>query len=227
MRLALSFPPSAACRFLDLPPVNLRNLHLHLTKNPFAGQPPHLCGVTLRIAAPEIRRGDPGWPKPPESSRGPKPSRLLIEPGGVYGGCGRIFAAENPIFQSKNRFLADFAPGDFEEILAKSGRGGDPGGIRTHGLSLRRTRVVLFVHLVSFDFPSFHLDLPRNSASFPKRQTGLIVGFVWLFRTPLLAEFQLFPIPRKPAIPSLPQGKEMQSRKERLALLCPAAFFCT
>ena len=47
VRLALSFPPSAACRFLDLPPVNLRNLHLHLTKNPFAGQPPHLCGVAL------------------------------------------------------------------------------------------------------------------------------------------------------------------------------------
>ena len=94
-------------------------------------------------------------------------------------------------------------------------------------LLLRRTRVVLFVHLVSFDFLSFHLDLSRNSASFPKRQTGLIVGFVWLFRTPLLAEFQLFPISRKPAIPSLPQGKEMQSRKERLALLCPAAFFCT
>lgn len=140
MRLALSFPPSAACRFLDLPPVNLRNLHLHLTKNPFAGQPPHLCGVTLRIAAPEIRRGDPGCQKSTESSRGPKPSRLLIESGGVYGGCGRIFAAENPIFQSKNRFLADFAPGDFEEILAKSGRGGDPGGIRTHGLSLRSAK---------------------------------------------------------------------------------------
>jgi len=31
----MSFPPSAACKFLDLPPVNLRNLHLHLTKNPF------------------------------------------------------------------------------------------------------------------------------------------------------------------------------------------------
>lgn len=104
---------------------------------------------------------------------------------------------------------------------------GAPGGIRTHGLPLRRTRVVLFVHLISFDFLPFHLDLSRNSASFPKRQTGLIVGFVWLFRTPLLAEFQLFPISRKPAIPSLPQGKEMQSRKERLALLCPAAFFCT
>ena len=44
----MSFPPSAACKFLDLPPVNLRNLHLHLTKNPFASRPPHLCGVTLR-----------------------------------------------------------------------------------------------------------------------------------------------------------------------------------
>jgi len=31
-RLAMPFPPSAACKFLDLPPVNLRNLHLHLTK---------------------------------------------------------------------------------------------------------------------------------------------------------------------------------------------------
>ena len=47
-RLAMPFPPSAACKFLDLPPVNLRNLHLHLTKNPFASRPPHLCGVTLK-----------------------------------------------------------------------------------------------------------------------------------------------------------------------------------
>ena len=47
-RLAMSFPPSAACKFLDLHPVNLRNLHLHLTKNPFASRPPHLRGVTLR-----------------------------------------------------------------------------------------------------------------------------------------------------------------------------------
>ena len=45
--LAMSFPPSAACKFLDLLPVNLRNLHLHLTKNPFVSRPPHLCGVTL------------------------------------------------------------------------------------------------------------------------------------------------------------------------------------
>ena len=49
-RLAMPFPPSAACKFLDLPPVNLRNLHLHLTKNPFASRPPHLCGVTLKLA---------------------------------------------------------------------------------------------------------------------------------------------------------------------------------
>ena len=42
--LAMSFPPSAACKFLDLPPVNLRNLHLHLTKNPFASRLPH-CAV--------------------------------------------------------------------------------------------------------------------------------------------------------------------------------------
>ena len=48
-RLAMSFPPSAACKFLDLHPVNLRNLHLHLTKNPFASRPPHLCGVTLEL----------------------------------------------------------------------------------------------------------------------------------------------------------------------------------
>ena len=66
-RLAMSFPPSAACKFLDLPPVNLRNLHLHLTKNPFASRPPHLCGVTLKnlrnkpssmgVSAPKGSRG--------------------------------------------------------------------------------------------------------------------------------------------------------------------------
>ena len=66
-RLAMPFPPSAACKFLDLPPVNLRNLHLHLTKNPFASRPPHLCGVTLKnlrnkpssmgVSAPKGSRG--------------------------------------------------------------------------------------------------------------------------------------------------------------------------
>ncbi len=39
------FPSSMACKLLDLHPANLRNLHLHLTKNPFANRLPHLCGV--------------------------------------------------------------------------------------------------------------------------------------------------------------------------------------
>ena len=143
--------------------------------------------------------------------------------------CGKGYSPPS----GKNSFLSTVCGGFLSPIkkvphaFRHMTLSGAPTAIRTRGLSLRRTRVVLFVHIVSFDFLSFHLDLSRNSASFPKRQTGLIVGFVWLFRTPLLAEFQLFPIPRKPAIPSLPQGKEMQSRKERLALLCPAAFFCT
>ena len=38
--LAMPFPPSAACRNLDLPPVNLRFLQLHLTKNTYAIAPP-------------------------------------------------------------------------------------------------------------------------------------------------------------------------------------------
>ena len=41
---------------------------------------------------------------------GTKPFRVSIVPGGVYGGGGVIFASENPIFQSKNRFLAVSAP---------------------------------------------------------------------------------------------------------------------
>ena len=78
-RLAMSFPPSAACKFLDLPPVNLRNLHLHLTKNPFASRPPYLRGVTLELlglslldflvaedfASAEARRGLCGRPLHP------------------------------------------------------------------------------------------------------------------------------------------------------------------
>ena len=44
----MPFPPSAACRFFDLPPVNLQNLPLHLTKNSFASAPTHLCGIAYR-----------------------------------------------------------------------------------------------------------------------------------------------------------------------------------
>ena len=48
--------------------------------------------------------------KAQKSAREPKPFRALIVPGGVYGGGGAIFASENPIFQSKNRFFAVSAP---------------------------------------------------------------------------------------------------------------------
>ena len=45
----MPFPPSASCRNLDLPPVNLRFLQSHLTKNAFAIAPTHLCGIALDI----------------------------------------------------------------------------------------------------------------------------------------------------------------------------------
>ena len=62
--------------------------------------------------------------KPWESARGgtkrapcgTEPFRASIVPGGVYGGDGAIFAEENPIFQSKNRFLAVFAPGNLKDF---------------------------------------------------------------------------------------------------------------
>ena len=75
----MSFPPSAACKFLDLPPVNLRNLHLHLTKNPFASRPPHLCGVTLKNL-----RNEPssmGVSAPKGSRR--RPQSPLVAPAGA------------------------------------------------------------------------------------------------------------------------------------------------
>ena len=65
--------------------------------------------------------------KPLESSRGPEPSRTTIVPGGVNGGDGRVFAVENSIFQSKNRFFAVFAAG-IRRIQAKTGEGGRGGG---------------------------------------------------------------------------------------------------
>ena len=57
----MPFPPSAACRFFDLPPVNLQNLPLHLTKNSFASAPTHLCGIALTFpaAADTIHGGRP------------------------------------------------------------------------------------------------------------------------------------------------------------------------
>ena len=45
-----------------------------------------------------------------------------IVPGGVYGGDGAIFAEENPIFQSENRFL-QFPRPKIRRILAETGEG--------------------------------------------------------------------------------------------------------
>ena len=53
----MPFPPSAACRFFDLPPVNLQNLPLHLTKNSFASAPTHLCGIALILLIYRFQRG--------------------------------------------------------------------------------------------------------------------------------------------------------------------------
>ncbi|MDY2792793.1 MAG: hypothetical protein SOT76_08645, partial [Eubacteriales bacterium] len=50
--------------------------------------------------------------KPRRAREGRNPLELSIAPSGVYGGHGSIFAPENLIFQSKNRFLAVFAPGN-------------------------------------------------------------------------------------------------------------------
>ena len=47
--------------------------------------------------------------------------------GGVYVAPATIFLSENPIFQKKNRFLADFTTG-IRRIQVKSGRGGRGGG---------------------------------------------------------------------------------------------------
>ena len=48
-RWRMPFLPSASCRNLDLPPVNLRFLQSHLTKNAFAIAPTHLCGIALDL----------------------------------------------------------------------------------------------------------------------------------------------------------------------------------
>ena len=50
--------------------------------------------------------------KPRRAREGRNPLEFSIVPSGVYGGHGMIFASGNPIFQSKNHFLAVFAPGN-------------------------------------------------------------------------------------------------------------------
>ena len=87
-RLAMPFPPSAACKFLDLPPVNLRNLHLHLTKNPFASRPPHLCGVTLNYFLMKMHH---------DARRVQSSFRLGSTAFSVCGGRHALILLENPV----------------------------------------------------------------------------------------------------------------------------------
>ena len=47
--------------------------------------------------------------KPGRAREGRNPLESPIVPSGVHGGHGTIFASENPIFQSINRFSAVFA----------------------------------------------------------------------------------------------------------------------
>ena len=60
--------------------------------------------------------------KPERAREGRSPFELSIVPSGVYGGHGTIFAAENFIFQSKNRFPAVFALGNPKDF-SKNWRG--------------------------------------------------------------------------------------------------------
>ena len=76
-----------------------------------------VCAKRARMVQYPVRSGSkaaPIWVRETVKTqvRGRKPFCGTIVPGGVYGGDGAIFAAENPIFQSKNRFLTVSAPGN-------------------------------------------------------------------------------------------------------------------
>ena len=66
--------------------------------------------------------------KPRRAREGRSPLELKIELSDMRGERGAILSQGNPISRRENSYLADFAPGDFEEILAKSGGGGSGGG---------------------------------------------------------------------------------------------------
>jgi len=72
--------------------------------------------------------------------------------GGVYVAPAAIFLSENPIFQKKNRFLADFTAG-IRRIQVKSGRGGRGGGACS---PVHQTVKGVY-------FPSIHLTPPPKS----------------------------------------------------------------
>ena len=58
--LAMPFLQSAACKFLDLPPVNLRNLHLHLMKKSIRQPTTSFvrCYLNIKTALPFLKTGE-------------------------------------------------------------------------------------------------------------------------------------------------------------------------
>ncbi len=114
----MPFPPSAACRFFDLPPVNLQNLPLHLTKNSFASAPTHLCGIAYIFHHLLLRKN-------------PRLLRKEAEGGGIAATsyCFVPFRHDQrtePVWRLCDRPLETFAPLTFELVAypMSAGRGG-------------------------------------------------------------------------------------------------------
>ena len=86
---------------------------------PFESAAPQNSGIAVTPLSKKMGTAKP-FPsvcrRTQESSRGGSPLEPPIVPSGVYGGRGAIFAAENPIFQSKNPYLAVFAPGNLKDF---------------------------------------------------------------------------------------------------------------
>ena len=140
----MPFPPSAACRFFDLPPVNLQNLPLHLTKNSFASAPTHLCGIAYSFLSNGLilRR----WAYPQSCAlRMTVPSAEEAEGGHVCGrggfrACGHDQRTE-PVWRLCDRPLETFARplpviGRYPTL---AGRGGSVSR-RDHNQAYRRPR---------------------------------------------------------------------------------------
>ena len=114
----MPFPPSAACRFFDLPPVNLQNLPLHLTKNSFASTPTHLCGIAYIFHHLLLRKN-------------PRLLQKEAEGGGIaaISYCFVPFRHDQrtePVWRLCDRPLETFAPLTFELVAypMSAGRGG-------------------------------------------------------------------------------------------------------
>ena len=114
----MPFPPSAACRFFDLPPVNLQNLPLQLTKNSFASAPTHLCGIAYIFHHLLLRKN-------------PRLLRKEAEGGGIaaISYCFVPFRHDQrtePVWRLCDRPLETFASLTFELVAypLSAGRGG-------------------------------------------------------------------------------------------------------